>query len=244
MQWVKNMKNKTLAYFCAVLYSVCITLFIIVAALEFCSYDKAFFNKQYKSYNAAQSIGISETDLSLVTSTLIDYLKGDLPTLDVEVERNGTTQQFFNQREKDHMVDVVVLFDLARTVKWVSFVIALACGIFLHVVHKKQAFRILGKTYLITVGAIITVGCVLAFIISRNFDAAWTLFHTLVFTNDLWLLDPNTDMLINLVPLPFFMAITTRLAIILACSLTVIGGLSVFALVKNKNETVKGGVSK
>ena len=30
------------------------------------------------------------------------------------------------------------------------------------------------------------------------------MFHEMFFSNDLWLLDPNTDMLINIVPEPFF----------------------------------------
>ena len=47
-------------------------------------------------------------------------------------------------------------------------------------------------------------------IISINFDKAFTIFHHLLFKNDYWLLDPNTDDLINLLPESFFihMALT------------------------------------
>ena len=37
-----------------------------------------------------------------------------------------------------------------------------------------------------------------------NFDGLFITFHKIAFTNDLWLLNPNTDVLMALMPLPFF----------------------------------------
>ena len=37
-----------------------------------------------------------------------------------------------------------------------------------------------------------------------DFDSLFILFHKLSFTNDLWLLDPQTDLLIRLMPTEFF----------------------------------------
>ena len=37
-----------------------------------------------------------------------------------------------------------------------------------------------------------------------NFDGLFVTFHKVAFTNDLWLLNPNTDVLLALMPLPFF----------------------------------------
>ena len=37
-----------------------------------------------------------------------------------------------------------------------------------------------------------------------DFDSLFILFHHLAFTNDLWLLNPATDLLIRLMPVAFF----------------------------------------
>ena len=37
-----------------------------------------------------------------------------------------------------------------------------------------------------------------------NFDGLFVTFHKVAFANDLWLLNPNTDVLLALMPLPFF----------------------------------------
>lgn len=37
-----------------------------------------------------------------------------------------------------------------------------------------------------------------------DFDSLFILFHRLAFTNDLWLLNPETDLLIRLMPTDFF----------------------------------------
>ena len=39
-----------------------------------------------------------------------------------------------------------------------------------------------------------------------DFVSLFTLFHQLLFTNDLWLLNPQTDLLLMLMPEPFFIA--------------------------------------
>ena len=54
---------------------------------------------------------------------------------------------------------------------------------------------------LLTLLAAVTVLAVVAVI---DFDALFILFHKVAFTNDLWLLDPRTDMLIRLMPTDFF----------------------------------------
>ncbi len=53
---------------------------------------------------------------------------------------------------------------------------------------------------------VMTVGGLTLVLLLRgaDFDALFIRFHQLVFTNDLWLLDPATDALIRMLPEPFF----------------------------------------
>ena len=43
-----------------------------------------------------------------------------------------------------------------------------------------------------------------------DFGSLFTVFHRLAFTNEGWLLDPRTDLLIRLMPTPFFVDLTVR----------------------------------
>ena len=53
----------------------------------------------------------------------------------------------------------------------------------------------------------------LAGIISTDFTRYFTIFHEIFFNNDLWILDPRTDLLINIVPEPFFVDTAARIGI-------------------------------
>ena len=47
---------------------------------------------------------------------------------------------------------------------------------------------------------------------ATDFDSAFTFFHHLLFTNDLWLLNPETDLLIRICPQEMFMQMGIRIA--------------------------------
>jgi integral membrane protein (TIGR01906 family) len=69
----------------------------------------------------------------------------------------------------------------------------------------------------------------LAIVIAVDFDNAFTIFHLLFFNNDLWILDPSVDLLINMVPLPFFIDISIFIgALFMGLSLAVMGLCSLY----------------
>lgn len=85
--------------------------------------------------------------------------------------------------------------------------------------------RILPRT--ICVGTLIFFALLaaLAGIISSNFSKYFIVFHHIFFDNDLWMLDPRTDLLINIVPEPFFMDTAARIGVVYGMSvLTVFFG--------------------
>lgn len=237
-----TLKNKEmLSRWLSVILWVSFILWAVTMSIIIASSDTRFFMKQYKISNAAQIIGIDERSLEAVTITLQEYLNGKAPTLDVAVERNGTVQQFFNQREKDHMVDVLVLFDFARIVMKISSCVMIIIGIlYCTVLRQEGKAPAVIKTYLKVLAVTAILVGIIAFFAVINFDKLWTFAHTVVFSNDLWLLDPNTDMLINLVPLSFFMAITTRIALIFGGILSVpLVGFVLSKLIKKANAKEK-----
>ena len=47
-----------------------------------------------------------------------------------------------------------------------------------------------------------------------DFSSFWTAFHHLFFTNDLWLLDPATSRMINMMPLQLFYDIVVFVVVV------------------------------
>ena len=68
--------------------------------------------------------------------------------------------------------------------------------------------RLIPKSLCIGTGAVFAVALALIGIISTDFSK--------YFNNDLWVLDPRTDMLINIVPEGFFFDTAARIALVFA----------------------------
>ena len=47
-----------------------------------------------------------------------------------------------------------------------------------------------------------------------DFNEAFNFFHEILFTNDLWLLNPATDLLIRICPISMFMAMGARIGLV------------------------------
>ena len=87
--------------------------------------------------------------------------------------------------------------------------------------------------FLILTGLFFALIAALAAIISTDFTKYFVIFHHIFFDNDLWILDPRTDLLINIVPEGFFMDTAARIGGLFAGSVLVIFALSLFFLIRN-----------
>lgn len=76
--------------------------------------------------------------------------------------------------------------------------------------------RLIPKSLCIGTGAVFAVALVLIGIISTDFTKYFIVFHKIFFNNDLWVLDPRTDMLINIVPEGFFFDTAAQIALVFA----------------------------
>lgn len=204
---------KYFIWFLGVMSAICVFILILFSAIEIPAFNQNFYKKEYKKYNIAQEIKVNETDLMLVTNKLLDYLKDDTDNLDVFVTVDSKSREFFNQKEKDHMADVKVLFSKAYNIRkaiLVVFVIIITT-IFVSI---KKPLHFISKYFLTVLTIILTICGIVGIIITTDFSKYFTIFHEIFFTNDLWLLDPNTDLLINIVPLPFFMDIAVFIGVL------------------------------
>ncbi len=191
-----------------------------LSCIDFWCFNNSFYKNEYSKLNTASNIGMSSEDLNKTTDVLLGYLKGKYETLEVSANVNGKDRLVFNERETAHMVDVKDLYDNALLVRNILFVVYLVS--FVYILYTNQASLIFYeyKKALLVIGFII--GFILLFCLI-DFDGFWLNFHHVFFpNNDLWLLDPRTDILIMMVPEQFFFDLCISIIVSIIAFLTLI----------------------
>lgn len=181
-----------------------------------------YFRKEFEKYNVTQNIDMEMDDIMYVMDELMDYLHGDREDLEeIVTEVNGETRDFFTEREKTHMADYKVLFDGGFAIRKGAAVVFAALTLLL-VFKKKFSLRRFLK-YAALFSVIIAAGAgILAIAASIDFNACFIVFHKLFFNNDLWILDPAEDLIINILVEPFFADMALKIALYCAAVLAVI----------------------
>ena len=111
------------------------------------------------------------------------------------------------------MEDVRGLFVGAVYLRYILIAVSILCIIAVKLL-KGKIFCFLSNV--LTFGTLFTlvITAVLVFLIAGDFEKYFIIFHHIFFNNDLWMLDPATDNLINIVPQGFFMDMSKRIMIV------------------------------
>ena len=180
-----------------------ICVLLLLTAVHRVGTDDALYFREQMRANILPEAGISEGDLRLLDGRLAACLKGDETALDVAVRVFGVTQPAFNGTERAHMADCLYLFNLLRGARrrLIPWAIVLTLGGAWLLRDRRRARLCAWLSPLIV---LLPVG-LFALYAALDFDRAFTLFHRALFRNDLWLLDPATDLLIRICPESMFM---------------------------------------
>lgn len=111
------------------------------------------------------------------------------------------------------MVDVKNLYDVSFKVMIFCLIIFIITTIIIIVIKKTKTLIYITKAFNKTLAVFILLITILSGIISYNFNSFWIKFHTILFSNDLWLLSPDESNLIKMVPEEFFISLITRIII-------------------------------
>ena len=189
-------------------------VFCILFSVFTVANTNSFYTEQYAKVNAEKNTGMSMEDLDKTTTMLLDYLNDRRDDLSLEVTKYGIEEQVFDEREISHMVDVKNLYATAAKVMYISIALALIILAYLFIKDGKARFFISAvKGYKTSLAAAVILCVIFGLAFTMGFNSFWTLFHETVFTNDLWLLDPRTSTMINMYPLPFWLAMCTDMLV-------------------------------
>ena len=228
---------KIFCNFLGVLCAFCLMFILLVTSVEAVVYwTPGYFEKEYTKYNVAAAVDMEMDDLLDVTDEMMAYLKGKREDLHVPTIVGGEEREFFNEREIAHMEDVQGLFLGAIFLRRLCVGI-IAASIILLVLAKSDIKHLLPKMICIGTGLFFFLIAALSLIISTDFTKYFIIFHKIFFDNDLWILDPSTDLLINIVPEPFFMDTAFRIAGTFAGSVLAVFFLCIFLLRRQKKHS-------
>lgn len=212
----------------------CLMIILFITSVEAVVYwTPGYFEKEYTKYNVLESLpAMTMEDLLDVTDEMMDYLRGDREDLHVVTTMGGQQREFFNEREIAHMEDVQVLFLKAMSIRTICLVITAALVIFM-AATKARMKTVLPSSLCIGTGLFFGLVTAMGLIISTDFTKYFVMFHHIFFSNDLWILDPTTDMLINIVPEGFFMDTAARIGLLFGSLSLILFGICLFLTVKN-----------
>ena len=182
-------------------------LSLLLTSIDLLCFNRSFFRWQYSLNHTAESIGISEDGLMNATNALLDYMQDKRDDIKVIEVVNGSEREIFDERETLHMVDVKNLYLNAMNTRTVLLVGSIVILTLLAFTHRNQSYTILSNAYR---NGLLFLGSLIIFIASYaivDFNGFWMNFHYVFFDNDLFLLDPNISIMINMFPSNFFFAV-------------------------------------
>lgn len=200
----------------SLLFVLCIPAALLTTNIRFLANEPRVYRYAIDKFDAVQTTKISRDQLLSASDQLRAYFRNSDDTVSIRVQQNGKDVLLFNPRETAHLKDVKDRFHLANVAQELSLLYILAF-IALVVLWAKelspQRLAVLAALgCLVTLGLIGTAGGVSM----MGFDSAWERLHLLIFSNDFWRLNPYTDHLIQMFPLPFWQNIVFLLGVLVA----------------------------
>jgi len=136
-------------------------------------------------------IGLTDEEQNAFAEEIVSFMKGE----------TDAQPAVLNEREQQHMLDVRKLVLLAQQVSKVLMTIAAGLAVVIAWTGAQEKRRGMPLGTLAGVAIIAAfVGLTAVMINARGFEALFIRFHEMFFTNDLWLLNPQTDILIRMMP--------------------------------------------
>jgi integral membrane protein (TIGR01906 family) len=217
---------RLLSRLAAACFVLALPVLLVTTNLRLLISDTAFYKRGFREYDAPQATGIALPALDRAADEIAAYFHNDAATLRIVVEEDGEEVSLFNPRETEHMQDVKRLVRIVFRANEVSlaFVITYVAGAVLW--SGERSVRGLASLSLAAgIGALS---------MTSGFDSTWNRFHELVFTNDFWQLNPDTDHLIQMFPEAFWEEAVYILGVMTLAEVAVIVVASALYLLRSR----------
>ena len=186
----------------AFICGLCLMLVLLITSLQaVCYWLPDWWRNEYAKYDTPSNVRgeMSLDDAVHITEDMLEYCIGRLDTLDdTEATIDGVTAPFFTDREKAHLYDCRVLFHGGIRARVIACLLLAALATFIYVHNgKEKTPAILARGWLRSLCFVAVLSVIIAILCMIDFTQVFTVFHHIFFDNDLWILDPAKDNLIN-----------------------------------------------
>lgn len=171
-----------------------------------CVTNNALMEEGFLQYGDTTHFSLSPTLYKNCALSIARYLDGQTDTVpDPRDEANC----LFSDDEMLHLADVRGIVTGLKIIRWVGGGLALCAiaGAWL-ISQKKKENRLMQQIwqgFAWASGLLFTLAAALCLWALVDFEGLFLAFHRVAFTNDLWLMNPKTDVMIALMPQEFFM---------------------------------------
>lgn len=196
---------------------------LLLTTIEIFTFDINYYDKKFEQYEIEEETGLEKSELLEIIQDMLDYLKDKRDSI--------SSKEVFGQREVLHMEDVKVLFDKGFKIRNITLALSILSILFLIIRDKAE----LGKALIILSSLYLSLMLILASLMYIDFDKYFDYFHMIFFNNDLWLLDPEKDILIQMLPLDFFYSIAYKISSLFIVQLILILFLGIYINRSYKN---------
>ena len=218
----------------------CIALAVLTGSILPVLLVRGFYTVQIGPLGICEASGLTRQQAAEAYGDVMDYCMGRRPDFAAGVLP-------FSAEGAGHFADVRGLFLGGLWLRRIGLMFTLAFAALLYFWKRgrkdRSAYlaRAVPGSLCAGTGVFFAACLALAAVISTDFSRYFVVFHHIFFDNDLWILDPDTDMLINIVPEAFFMDTALRIAIVFAIFVTIFFGACLFLWLKGRKAAEKGG---
>ncbi|MBN1366759.1 MAG: TIGR01906 family membrane protein [Dehalococcoidales bacterium] len=193
---------KIFSIFAKILFILCIPFFLFTASIGIAVNSHWLYSAGFEKYNIPQVTGITVPELNKAATGLIQYFNSGDEYINLQVIKDGQPFTLFNDKEVRHLKDVkgLIRFDYWILIGTFAYLLIYAGFHVKRTANKKNLAQVLfgGGILTLVLGAALGIG------ILFGFDQLFWDFHLISFSNDFWLLDPNTDYMIMMFPGEFW----------------------------------------
>lgn len=235
--------RKTTATLLAALAAFILIFCIAFTSVTLTANNFSFFEKEFKELGIADSMGLSISDMSRAIQSMVGYMNGSLPSIDVDVMLHGEkVPMFVLEEEHTHMAEVRTLWQRLTGIRGICLLCAALLALGAISFDKPAYKKNLCIGYLWGFGIFVLLFAFAGTWAGLNFNSFWTFFHGIIFPNsDTWLL-PASSRMIQMLPEQLFADVTGRCAVLMLLPTVALAGLSVFGLIflARKKEKIAG----
>ena len=198
--------SKKFQGFLGILAGICFCVSVLTGITHFLACNASVMERIMREEAPPEETLLPETEYPGMNRMITGFLAGREKDFQYTFTENGSEYVCFQKHEQVHMTDCRELIRLDGLVFLLSTGTLAVCLLTGLTGKRKpdQTKNGFGKGFLngsMVMAGLLIIGVTWAVL---DFDSVFTLFHEIAFTNDLWLLNPNTDMLIRLMPETFF----------------------------------------